>query len=494
MVYKLLSMDNSIQITPKIKVLSQDAIEKIHLTSLKILSEVGIRVDSVKAIKVFRSAPGVKFIDEAHLTIQSETVDWAIQSSPSTIRLYNRQGDHVMCLGEDSTRFGIGVTNLFFQNPTDGDILPFVREHMRSSVSLGNHLPSFDIISTIGIIRDVESTKADLVAVLEMAANTSKPLILLFSDQNQFLPGMVLLEQLTGNLSEKPWVIPYFNPVTPLILNQATTDNMLTSIEHGLPIIFSNYGMAGVSTPITSAGTLALLNAELLAGLVFSQIVKPGTPIIAGSLPAFFDMKSMVDFFDPQTMLLNLACAEMMDFYQIPHAGTSGSANGFGADLIASETLCINHLSSCLSKVGLAPFVGGSFGSKVFSPTLVVYANEVIEQSRQFAKGFRVNEETLALEEVKKSGAGGNYISSHQTMKLFRDAYHTSSIFPRISLEKWQEMQHPDAVKYLREHTLDLLNHPFYPYDQQELLTKGEYLIAHMEMLNLTDNQLFNGH
>jgi trimethylamine---corrinoid protein Co-methyltransferase len=267
------------------------------------------------------------------------------------------------------------------------------------------------VISTIGIIRDVETNKADLVALLEMVANTIKPLIILISDEKQFLPGLVLLERLDGELSAKPFVIPYFNPITPLIMNQATAENMLTSIERGLPVIYSNYGMAGVSTPITSAGTLALLNAELLAGLVFSQLVKPGTPIILGSLPAFFDMKTMVDFFDPQTMLLNLACADMMAYYHLPHAGTSGSVNGWGADLIAGEALLINHLTSSLGKVRLSPFVGGSFGSKVFSPSMVVYANEVIEQSRQFAKGFTFNEETIALEEMKKVGVGGNFIS-----------------------------------------------------------------------------------
>jgi trimethylamine--corrinoid protein Co-methyltransferase len=241
--------------------------------------------------------------------------------------------------------------------------------------------------------------------------------------------------------------------------------------------------MAGVSTPITSAGTLALLNAELLAGLLFSQLIKPGTPIILGSLPAFFDMKTLIDFFDPQTMLLNLACAEMMAYYHIPHAGTSGSANGWGADLIASEALNINHLTSCLGKVGLAPFVGGSFGSKVFSPTMVVYSNEIIEQSQQFAKGFIVDEEILALEEMKKIGVGGNFISSRQTMRLYRDAYHTSTIFPRLSLEKWQEMQQPDALKYLCKRTLDLLNNSIYPDDQLELLNKGEYLISHDQFL-----------
>lgn len=317
-----------------------------------------------------------------------------------------------------------------------------------------------------------------------MVANTNKPLIILISDQNQFLPGLVLLENLVADLSAKPFVIPYFNPVTPLILNQSTADNMLTSIERGLPVIFSNYGMAGLSTPITSAGTLALLNEELLAGLVFSQLVKPGTPTILGSLPVLFDMKTMVDFFDPHTMLLNLACAELMAYYHIPDAGTSGSSNGWGADLIASEALNINHLTSWFGKVGLAPFVGGSFGSKVFSPTMVVYSNEMIEQSRQFVKGFTINEETLALEAMIQFSAGGNFVSSRQTMRLFRDAYHTSTIFPRISLEKWQEMEQPDAMKFLRQRTLDLLSLSNYPDDQLEVLKKGEYLISHDQMLS----------
>lgn len=94
------------------------------------------------------------------------------------------------------------------------------------------------------------------------------------------------------------------------------------------------------------------------------------------------------------------------------------------------------------------------------------------------------NEETLALEEMNKLGAGGNFIASRQTMKLFRNAYHTSTIFPRLSLEKWQELEHPDALKFLRERTLDLLNLSTYPDDQPELLKKGEYLISHDQMLS----------
>jgi len=80
---------------------------------------------------------------------------------------------------------------------------------------------------------------------------------------------------------------------------------------------------------------------------------------------------------------------------------------------------------------------------------------------------------------MKKIGVGGNYISSRQTMRLFRNAYHTSSIFPRLSLEKWQESNQPDVLKFLRERTVELLNHPTFPDDQDEFLKKGEFLISH---------------
>jgi trimethylamine--corrinoid protein Co-methyltransferase len=192
----------------------------------------------------------------------------------------------------------------------------------------------------------------------------------------------------------------------------------------------------------------------------------------------------MVDFFDPQTMLINLACAELMDHYKIPHAGTSGSANGWGADLIASEALCINQLTSCIGKVGLAPFVGGTLGSKVFSPEVVVYTNEQIEQARNFSIGFLNNEESIALNDLITFGAGGNFISAHRTMKLFREAYYSSNIFPRPSFEKWQEMGQPEARRFLRDRTLDSINNSNYPADQQELLSKGEEFISLLKLLH----------
>jgi trimethylamine--corrinoid protein Co-methyltransferase len=191
-------------------------------------------------------------------------------------------------------------------------------------------------------------------------------------------------------------------------------------------------------------------------------------------------MKTMVDFYDPRTMLLNLACAEMMVHYMIPHAGTSGSGNGWGADLLASNALWINHLTACLGVVGMAPFVGGVLGSKVFSPTEVVYSAEIIEQALAFARGFPMDEGATAMDDIREAGPGGNFLSNERTYRMFRTAYHMSRIFPRWSLEKWQEAGQPKAERFLREKAVQLIEEHRPPEDSEEILASGEALIQRL--------------
>jgi trimethylamine--corrinoid protein Co-methyltransferase len=329
----------------------------------------------------------------------------------------------------------------------------------------------------VGILQDVSPQVSDLYATLDMIANTYKPLVLLISDEYKFPDVLNLLEHLHGDLREKPFIVPYFNPVSPLVMNDGTLYKMQAAIERGIPFIYSNYGMTGMSTPITSAGTLVILLAELLAGITTSQLIKEGTPIIAGMLPAYFDMKTMVNFYDSQSMLVNLACAEMMAFYNLPHAGTSGSGNGWGPDLLSAEMYWMNHMTFCLTKGGLSPFVGDTLTSKAFSPTNAVYVHEIIRQVLDYAKGFELSETSACLDEIQAEGPGGHFLTTETTLANYKTAYYTSPIFPRYSMEKWVDEGRPDAMKVLREYTRNLLSELEAPEDHDELLAKGEEFI-----------------
>ena len=467
------------EVQPTIHVLSKAQAESIHRYSLEILSRVGMRVDSARAHKLFARALTVSENDKI-IRIPAELVERALATAPSVIDIYDRLGNLRFQLGKTArrqTRFGIGVTNLYYQDPLTDAVMPFARRHMALATRLGGVLSNFDVVSTVGIVQDISPQIADLYGTLEMTANTTKPLVLLISEKQCFDAALDLLEHLHGDLSLKPFVLPYFNPITPLVLNKDTTDNMFSAIERGLPFIYNNYGMSGATAPITAAGNLALLNAELLAGLVFSQLVKAGTPIVLGSLPAGFNMQSMASVYTPQTLLLNIACAEMMAYYGLPHSGTSGCAPGWGADLSAAGTLWLNHLTADLGNVGLAPFVGGNFDSMVFSPALVVYSDEVIRQARLFKQGLVINDESVAIDEIESIGPGGNFLISDQTVRYCRQFDFNSSIWPQLTLEKWQAQGRPGADQVLRQHTCRLLEDLRAPEDQAQLIARGEKYI-----------------
>ncbi len=467
------------EVKPRIKVLTRDQIDAVHHYSLKILSTTGIRIDSLRARKLFAEASGVADTDGV-VRIPAELVDRAIKTAPSTLDIYDRRGNIRFQLGRSrrpQTRFGIGVTNLYYQDPANDAVTAFTRKHMALSSRLGSVLSGFDVISTVGIVQDISPEFADLYGTLEMVANTTKPLVILISEKQCFDTSLDLLEHLHGDLSAKPFAIPYFNPITPLVLNEDTADKMFSTIERGLPFIYNNYGMSGATSPITPASNLALLNAELLAGLVLSQLIREGTPIILGSLPAGFDMRGMAGLYTPQTMLLNLTCAEMMAHYELPHSGTSGSGPGWGADLPASGTLWMNHLTSCLGKVGLAPFVGGNFDSLVFSPAFVVYSDEVIRQARLFNKGFEIDEASAALSEIEGIGPAGNFLMADLTVALCRETNFGSSIWPNLTLDQWQAEGEPRADKLLRMRTHDLMDDLPVPDDHADILARGETFI-----------------
>ncbi len=465
---------------PRLSLLSAEQIELIHQIALRILSEVGVRFDSSKARRIFEKTDGAQIDANNLVKFQPELVEWALDSAPSVVDVYSHSGELAFRLGADRTRFGIGVTSLYYQDPITGKLTPFNRQHMTKIVRLGQRLPNYDVISTIGILHDQPPESADLYAVLDMTANTTKPLVVLISEGELYAPALDLLEHLRGDLAAKPFILPYFNPVSPLMVNEDTIEKVIATAGRGIPFIYNTYAMAGVSAPITPAGILAQMTAELLAGLVFSQLVKAGAPIILGMLPAYFDMKALVNFYDPQSYLISLGCAEIMRHYSLPHSGTSGSGNGWLGDLIDFENYWFNHLVVTTGQAGLAPFVGDTLRSKVFSPINAVYGDEIIAKVLRFSRGIQLDEDSLGFSEIAKQGPGGSFLSAPLTRKHFKSAYSRSDIFPQYSMEKWEEAGQPDPQVLLKTYTANLLASLPEPEDYREIMGKGEAFIRRL--------------
>lgn len=467
-------------IRPKLHLLDEGQMNEIHRYSLRILEDTGIEVESKAALQIFAKSGAVK-IKNSVVFIKGELVNHAIKQAPSNIEIFNKSGNHAFHLGSlqrGETHFGIGVTNTWFQEIEGSSVELFTRKHMQHSTKLGDLLENYAMVSTLGFPSDVAVEKSDLYSALDMYANTTKPMVLLIAGDNKIKDVFELLSYLHGDISTKPFCIPYVNPITPLVLNRSTTDKIIASIDHNLPVMYSNYSMYGGTSPVTEGGSLALLNAELLAGLVFGQLVKEGSKMILGSLPAAFNMTTMGSYYTPTSYLLNLACAEMMNYYEIPHCGTSGSNNGRGADLLASGNLWLNHLSSCMGKIGCAPFVGGNFDSMAFSPATAVLSNQIIGEVRKFSRGFALNDETVNLQEIDNVGHGGNYFTSEQTLASLQELNNSGSIWSSMNMDAWNGQNRPTAEKELIDYTKVLYSQAVKASEgSMETIKRGEVYI-----------------
>jgi len=223
------------------------------------------------------------------------------------------------------------------------------------------------------------------------------------------------------------------------------------------------------------------LLAELLAGLVIGQLYKEGAPMLLGMLPVYLDMKTLQNFYDPQSILVSLACAEMMAHYGIPHCGTSGSGTGWGMDLLAAETFWMNTLMMTLTKGGIAPFIGDTLGSKAVSPLTFIYCHEIIDQALRFSSGLQLDSPSVGLSEIRDVGPGKGYVSAPSTLKNYKTGYYVSRIFPRWSMEKWLEAGQPHAQTRLKEYSIEFLKDLPAPEDYEELMRKGEEFVEEWE-------------
>ena len=184
---------------PRLALLTAAQREAVHEASLTILARSGLRLDSERAREVCRKGGARLEGDRVHF--HREQVEAAIESAPATIEIFDRRGNPAFRLGDGETRFGVGVTNLWLQDPLTDEITPFSRADMGRCVRLCQALPNYDVISTLGVIRDLPPSIADLHAVLEMVANSTKPLVILMSDESLFPRALEMLDAVRGTTS-----------------------------------------------------------------------------------------------------------------------------------------------------------------------------------------------------------------------------------------------------------------------------------------------------
>jgi len=285
-------------------------------------------------------------------------------------------------------------------------------------------------------------------------------------------------------LQERPFISCITSwMVSPLHLDDRVTDILLYWCRHGLPLVLSSAPMAGSSAPVTLAGTLVQVNAEQLSGIVLTQIVGPGTPVLAGYIPSVADMRTggylggAVEF-----GMMQAAAAQMAHFYGVPIYGSGGMTDSKLPDQQAGyekmATLLLAAMGGCNY---IHHAVGMITNMNSVSLEQAVVDDELVGMVMRVLRGIEVTDEMLAVEVIERVGPGGHFLMDHHTIQFMRSEFFFPKVGDRRDRTLWEEEGRfgtraraaARAKRLLREH-----RPPGLPPEVDAVL-RAEFTISH---------------
>jgi len=236
--------------------------------------------------------------------------------------------------------------------------------------------------------------------------------------------------------------------ISPLKLCTQSTINMQEACRHYIPVALSSAPMAGSTSPITMAGTLVQLHAEILAGLTICQLTKPGSPQLYGGIPGGADMRTMGYVGGAvECGIMNAAIHQLAAFIKVPNYNSSGLTDSKIPDAQAGWE---KAFTSVLAAMGGSNYIHHAAGM-LESMRSVAYEqfvidDEIIGMCTRVLRGIEVDEEHLALDAIKEVGPGGNYLRSKHTLKHLRSEFFSGNgITDRNNWERWEQEGSLDA-------------------------------------------------
>jgi trimethylamine--corrinoid protein Co-methyltransferase len=259
-------------------------------------------------------------------------------------------------------------------------------------------------------------------------------------------------------LHKRPRFFAICSVVSPLQMDQAQAEGLLICAEYGQPVTCAPEAIAGTTAPVTLAGLVAQENAAILAHITLAQIFRPGTPVLYGTVSTTANMRyGTVTLGSPETGLITAASAQMARYYGLPIRSVGGATESKREDLQAGFERMGTLLPAVLAGVNLITCAGTLDSTMLESHALLMLDDEICGAVVRLARGIEVNDESLALDLIKKVGYSGNYITAKETNKLFRKELFIPTMFSREPYETWKDEGSKLAIDLARERTLDIL-------------------------------------
>jgi trimethylamine--corrinoid protein Co-methyltransferase len=429
--------------TPTFQLLSQEEKERIHQAALVLLQEEGLRVLDDQALEILAGAGARVDTASKQVHYPPELVERAAAQAPAEFKLYGRDPDkHVIDLREGNVYYTTNGYATQFYDPESGTRRSIDQESLAYITRLADWLDQIDIYAVMGTPEDVPAATNDRYQFAIALANTTKHIWNTAYGPEAVRDQVCMAAAVRGGreaLAQHPLFTLDLTVISPMELDGRQASTMIEGARQGLPIGISPGPIAGATAPVTLAGCTTQAVAEVLGAITLVQLVRPGNPVILTHYTRSMDMASgSVTMGGPEFSLLRACTAEMARFYKIPSRGGGMITDSKAADAQMGAEKMMGCLIPTLAGLNIVAGMGQADFINTVRPDLMLIDNEIVRAVRRFARGFAVNDETIATDLIMQVGPGGNFLAADHTRQHFRQELWSSKLWDRKPWGNWE--------------------------------------------------------
>ena len=466
---------------PTYALLDPDAEEAIHQASMRILEEIGVDFrDDPEALALWREA-GAE-VEGERVRIPRELAMAQLALAPDKFTQHARN---------PSRSVEIGGANLVLA-PVYGP--PYVRdldgtrrrgtlEDLENFIRLAYRLPALN--HSGGIIcepQDVSVPKRHLEIFRAHVRHSDMPFMGAVNAPERAMDCVEMARIVFGgsdagrtdldgadtgttgahatDAGERTVLISLVNGNSPLVWDATMLGAMKVYARHRQALLVSPFIMQGANTPVTTAGALAQLNAEAVAGMAFAQLVRPGAPVVYGNTIATVSMQSGAPTYGTaETVMLGLAVTQLARRYGVP-SRTAGMRTGSKTcDAEAGAQAMITMLSALLGRVHFVLHAAGFLESGLSASfAKMVMDADQLSHLLGIVKGLQIDRDTLALDAIRDVGPSGHFFGHGHTIEHYGSAFYRPTTAETGTWDQWVEEGRRDVEARAAEVAASLID------------------------------------
>ena len=440
--------------------LTPEQVQKIHSASLEILEKVGMLVRYEKARQIF-AFHGCLVDSETHIVrFPPAVVEEFRAFFPPTFTFRGRDPKYDRCLPQDGPVMVTASSAPNIIDPVTGKERRSTSADIARIAHLVQESPGYDVFSVSTLADDAPPKQFSLSRLYPALKYCLKPVRINSTDLEDSEMILRLGYEITGSEAayrEHPFITHHFCPVvSPLTMDYASTEMLIYFCEQQLPVYPTIVPNAGLTSPMSLAGTLAQGNAEFLAAACLMQMVHPGTPLIYATLPTVADMRSGAYASGGiECGMLHMACAQMARYYNVPTGGYVGLTNSKLNDAQAGYETGMSSTAGVLAGMDMLNMNGLLDALKVFDFGKAIIDDEIALMLKRIKQGFDFGEGELGLDVIAQIGPGGSFMVHPHTIKRMKTTGLLTKLADRNARENWENKgsldTHTRAMLRVRE-------------------------------------------